>query len=166
MNNATPLTTGSPTTGVLRAIPFLATRGGTLDRIAFQVTTLISSGVARAGIYQATSATNLYPNNLIVDGGEFVTSTTGLKAATINQALTANTLYYLVFLAGTAASTIRCLALAGCAVVLGLDNALGTTPAVGISVSQAYGALPGTFPAGGAVITAVPVPAIGVRFSA
>lgn len=164
--NATALTTGAPTVGVLRALPFVSTRGGTLDRIAVQVTTLIASGVGRCGIYAATSDVNLYPNARILDAGEILTSTTGLKAATINQVLTANTLYWLVYLAGTAAATIRCLAVAGCSALLGLDNALGAAPAIGIQVNQAYGALPATFPAGGSVITAVPIPAIGVRFSA
>lgn len=165
-NNGTPMTTGAPTVNVLRAFRFYSTRGGTLDRIGFQVTTLIASGLARCGIYQATSDTNNYPAGLVVDGGQQLTSTAGLKATTINQALTANTLYWFVYLAGTAAATVRCLALAGADAGMGFDNALGVLPAVGISVAQTYGALPATFPAGGAVITAVPLPAIGVRFSA
>ncbi|MGH2374564.1 MAG: hypothetical protein ACRDIC_14005 [bacterium] len=73
--------------GRLHTLPLLSPRGGTLDRIAFNVTTAIASGLARVGIYQATSATNLYPDALIVDGGEFSTATTGIKSATINVTL-------------------------------------------------------------------------------
>jgi hypothetical protein len=164
--NATALTTGAPTINVLRALPFVSTRGGILDRIGVAVTTFIASGVGRCGIYAATSDVNLYPNSLVVDAGQILTATNGMKAATVNVALAANTLYWLVYVAGTAAATIRCLSLAGCQPIFGLDNALGTAPGVGISVNFTYGALPATFPASGAVISAVPVPAIGVRFSA
>jgi hypothetical protein len=127
---------------------------------------LIANGLARCGIYQSISDTNLYPGARIADGGQVLTSTVGLKAATINVALIPNTLYWLVHLAGTAAATLRCMPLAGCMAIFGADNALGVAPGVGLSVTQAFGALPANFPAGGAVITAVPLPAIGVRFSA
>lgn len=166
MGNGIALTTGAPTVNVLRAFPFFSTRGGTLDRIAIQVTTLIASGVARLGIYQATSDTNLYPSARIVDAGTVSTATTGMKTITINVPLTANTLYWLVHLAGPGAATLRCMAMAGCAAIFGASNVLATAAGVGISVAFTAAPIPATFPAGGAVITAVPIPAIGVRFFA
>lgn len=166
LSNALALTTGAPAIGTLFALPFAVPRGGTLDRIAFQVTTLAASGTGRCGIYQATSDTNVYPNALIVDSGSLSTASTGLKSATISQALTANTLYWFVYLAGTAAATIRCMALGGVRAFMGIDNAIGAAPGFGITVAQAFGSLPATFPAGGTVMTAVPIPAIAARFSA
>jgi len=165
--NCAPLTTGAPAIGVLHAMPFVAPRGGTVDRIAINVTTQIASGVAKLAIYSATSDTNLYPDALLGATAEFVTSTLGMKAQTVNLTLAANTLYWLVYWAGVATPTIRCIALAGCSAFLGLDNALGTTPGYGIQATLAYTtSFPATFTAGGTVKVAVPAPAIGVRFSA
>jgi hypothetical protein len=162
---ATALTTGAPAIGTLRAFPYIApTRGGTLDRIAFTVTTLLA-GNARVGIYNSTSEQNIYPSTLVVDGGDFSTATATVKSTTISVNLVPSRLYWLVHLCGTGAATLRAVGLTS-APNIGLNNTLPTTPNVGISVAQAYGALPATFPAGGTAITAVPIPLIAVRFSA
>ena len=62
------------------------------------------------------------------------------------------------------AATLRCMAIAGIDTsILGLDTALGTAGGLGISVAHAFAALPSTFTAGGAVITAVPILTVTAR---
>jgi len=160
-NTGTALTTGAVTLGRLYAIPFLCPKAITLDRIAFNVTTLLA-GYARAGIYSDTGS--LYPGARLLDGGEISTGTTGVKSATINQALAAG-IYWLAFLASVAV-TVRCFAVASLIPILGISNALGTAPNLGIYAAQAYGALPASFPGTPTMITATPIPAVFVRLSA
>ena len=169
MVNGTALVTGAPTIGAIFALPFVAPMGGILDRIVFRVTTGAGSSVARVGIY-ANAAHNLalYPGALLVDGGEKTTTGTGVThSTTISVRVEPGELYWFTYLCGTAAPTLRCLAIAGCWPIMGLNANLAATPQIGWSVTQAYGALPAAFPVDySAFITAVPVPAIGVRFSA
>ena len=146
-------------------MPFIAGRGGTIDRIAVNVTTLAASGVMRCGIYDSTSDTNLYPNALILDSGELSTASTGVKSATVSQALTAGKLYWFVTLTGTAAPTLRALAATDLHSIFNLDNTLGTAPGRYLQVALAYGALPSTFTASASVTTGT-VPAVFVRYSA
>lgn len=164
------LTTGAPTVGSFFLVPFIEQRGGTLDRIAFNVTTVgAANSKARCGIYNSTSQTNLYPSTLLVDGGEFDTSSvggTGVKAATISQALTKNKLYWFVFICGTAAPTIRAMNTGNVdSRILGFDNTLGTAANFGLTLAGAYGALGASFSAGASFLTTGPLPAIFVRYS-
>lgn len=162
------MTTASVATGTLYAYPFISGRGGTLDRIAFNVTTVGGAGsVARVGIYTATSDTNLYPDALVVDGGEQNTNaSTGVKSSNINISLTPNKLYWLVFLCGTSAPVVRGLQVSSMQNILGLDNTLSTANGQGLTVAQAYGALHATFPGSATVLTSTPHPLIAVRYSA
>jgi hypothetical protein len=144
------LSTGAPALATFTALPIISLHGGTIDRIAFEVTTGGTAGSkARVGIYAATSQTNIYPNALIVDGGEFDTTTTGIKSATISTVLTPNVRYWAAYLCGTAAPTIRTpinSMLDGS--IIGISNSIGNAmPPWGLRVAQTYGALPGTFPA-------------------
>ena len=165
--NCNALTTGAPAVGTLIALPFVSGRGGTLDRIAFNVTTVGGAGSkARVGIYTNQSDGVLYPQTLLDDGGEFLCdAATGVKSTTIARVLSAGQLYWFAYLCGTAAPTIRCLSVAGTWPIFGLDNTLGTTPTMGLTVATAYGALPATFTAAATRLTAVPIPAIFARFS-
>jgi hypothetical protein len=160
-STGTALTATAVTAGRLYALPFLCPKAITLDRIAFNVTTLLA-GKARCGIYNDSG---LYPSSLLLDGGELDTGTAGVKSTTINQALNASSLYWLAFLAN-AAVTIRGFAVASMLPILGISNALGTAPNLGLYVTQTYGALPGTFPGTPTMIVAAPLPAIFVRLSA
>lgn len=154
--------------GTLVAVPFVSTRGGTLDRIAFAVTTGGGAGSkARVGIYDSVSDIDPYPNTLVVDGGEYDSTVVGVKNTVINVALTPNKLYFLVYLCGTAAPTVRATTTNVMEPIYGMDNAFAATVGTVISVAQAYGALPGTFPSGGTINSAaVVVPTVGLRFSA
>jgi len=155
------LTTGAPSANQLRAFPFVTELARTVDRIGINVTTL-AAGLARVGIYADDGS--LYPGSLVLDAGWLDVSATGVKEATISQALSANTLYWLA-LVGNVAPTLRCLDITACLALLGLDSGYGTVQGVGWVAALTYAALPATFTAGGTVITAAPIPAIGLRFS-
>ena len=165
-----PVTTpplGSLSVDTLYAFPYFESRGGTLDRIAFKVTTGGSAGsVARAGIYRATSLTNLYPDSLVADGGQFDTTTTGTKVTNISVALSRG-LYWLAFLCGTAAPTVRSLKRSTPMTILGMTSDLDTVRGAGLQVSQSYGALPSTFPSSATIRgQSDPYLVIAVRYSA
>jgi len=146
----------------LDAYPFVSPRGRTIDRIAFEVATAAGAGgVARCGIYQATSATNIYPSALVLDGGEFATTSTGVKSATVSQPLEPEILYWFVITAGVAAPTVRTTPMWW---PMGMDSTL-TNIGTRITVAQTYGALPATFPSGGTIDSGVQF-IVAVRYSA
>lgn len=152
------------TANLLYGIPFRPRLGGTLDRIAFEVTTA-AAGNARVGIYATKGATNFYPGSLVVDGGEISTSTTGVKSATISTALT-DYLYWAMFLCSVSTVSIRSLPQGCVEAGLGLASTLGGAYPVVMKVSQSYGALPSTFPASGVREPGGLPPLIAVRYSA
>lgn len=155
-----------PIINTFYAVPFMSGRGGTLDRIAFEVTTGGGAlSVGRCGIYtNNVSPTTIYPDALVVDGGEFDTTTTGAKTSTISVSLAPNTLYWAVFLCGVSAATIRGITGQGAGGVLSYTSAVGGTTYTEISATQTYGTLPATYPSGGAVTSAT-IPMIAVRYS-
>jgi len=156
------LSSGSPTINSLVAVDFVVPVRMRVDRIGFSVIGAGGAGsVARCGIYTNTAGTN-YPGTLVVDGGEFVTTSTGFKVATIDTILEPG-LYWFVYLAGTAAPTVKCASTNdGSALFFGWSSNL-TNRQHGWVVTQTYGALPTSFPAGGVVNSGVSKAAVGVR---
>jgi hypothetical protein len=165
--NCTALTTGTVVSGILYAFPFIAPRGGTLDRLGIFLQTPIAASSGRIGIYDTTSTTNLVPNNLVVDGGILATTgTSGARTATISTVLSPDTIYWLVYTSSNSTVVLRSLAVGGCFSLLGLGLDLGTAPGVGWSASAMPAPLPATYPvANRGIITAVPIPAIACRLS-
>lgn len=165
------LTTGAPAINTLIAMAFVERRGGTLNAFGFNVTTVGGAGSkAMMGIYKATSNTNLYPGSKVATGTEFDTSSgggTGLKTTSSTVTLTANTLYWFVYVCGTAAPTIRAMNTGNVDTrILGYDNTEGGTPNLGLTVARTYDStLPSTFTAGATFLTAVPIPALFVRYA-
>ena len=70
----------------LFAIPFYVARTRTYDRIAISVATEQAASAIRLGIYN--NGTNFAPGTLLLDAGVVDTTSTGIKAITINQQLT------------------------------------------------------------------------------
>jgi len=162
--NTGTTSTSAFSANTLYATPFTAPRNSTIDRIAFEITASQSTFFARAGIYKTVSNTNMYPGALVVDGGEFSTGTTGVKAATISTPLP-DCYYWGVFLTSATAATFR--------VLLQHSNLLGFVSTLGdgsasqfLSRSQTYGALPSNFPASPATRAGGGGPLIAIRFSA
>jgi hypothetical protein len=165
--NCTALAGAALTANRMYAMPFIAPkRGATIDRIAIRVTTAVGGSNCRLGLYANTAASNdPYPGALIRDSGNVGTAGTGVVADTvISQALTPGALYWVVAHV-SAAISIACMAVAGAGTFFGTDNTLSLTPTAGIFNSQAFGALPSTFPVGSTLITAAPIPGIAVRFA-
>lgn len=150
----------------LYAVPFMSCRSGTVDRLGFEVTIVGGAGSkTRAGIYTSSGLKNLYPKTLVVDGGEFDTSSgANVKAAVISQLLLPNTLYWFVILSGTATPTVRGVLGPDVWPILGYPSTLGANPQTLLSVAQAYGTLPSTFPAGATAVSST-IPQIAVRYS-
>lgn len=80
-------TVAGPSTGFIFYMPIFVERVITVDQIAIEVTTLFSGGKVRVGIYNAD--TDYQPTSLILDSGELATDSTGVKTASISQALVA-----------------------------------------------------------------------------
>jgi len=97
---ATALSTGTPGINKFQFIPFIVSQFTRLDRIALEVTAQVPNGVARVGLYNANQVT-YKPTTLIVDSGEFITSSTGLKTANIDVSLVPGTVYCTAYVAGT-----------------------------------------------------------------
>lgn len=155
----------------LYALPFLAPRGGTLDRIMVRCTTAFAGGLARAGVYTNLSDTNPQPDALVVDSGDLDCSTTGEKSAVIAAALSANTLYWLVATTNNAASvSVRGVAAEACWPIFGHQiNAGAGGISVAWDVARVFGALPDPFTGGGSAIVSMAgaiAPAICIRYSA
>jgi len=151
------------TTNTLFAVPFIAPRNSTIDRIAFeQIST--GAGNARCGIYKTISDTNMYPGALVVDGGQYdLNVSAGVKATTISTALP-DCYYWAVLINSSGAVTFR--RLLSTMPLIGFPSTLGSTPQMTASRTQTYGALPSTFPASPFTsLTVGPAPLIGVRFS-
>lgn len=133
--------------------------------MAANVTTLGSGSSIRLGVYDSTSLDDIYPLNRLFDSGALSSATTGVKTATATLTLQQGKLYWACYVAGTAAPTVRALAVAGCAPSLGLDAAMGTATGVGYTGAFTFGALPATYPAGQSALSAVPIPAIAMRLT-
>jgi hypothetical protein len=164
---ATALTTGAPSLGNIRAIPFVAPRrpGVTLANIYINVTTGLA-GNLRLGLYRRTSESNIYPGSLIYGSGDIDTSAAAVKTSAANKQLNPGEVYWLAT-NNSNGCTVRCAALAGIETMCGIGPTMPTTPNLPLlAVASAYGALPDPFPAGGAFATAVPFPVLGCSFSA
>lgn len=163
-----PSTTNvSWTSNTFVATPFLVTYPMTLRLIGLNAVNGVASTRARIGIYGSTSVSNFYPNALIVESGELNTSSSGDKTAAVDVALPVGTYWAAVLVNGdTTIPHIRALntSFGQNNPLLGAAN-LGNAIRNVITVSNDYGALPSTFPAGAALGgSTVSTPAIGAKF--
>ncbi len=148
----------------LYAMPLIITKTTTIDSVQINVTTLGSGSAVNVGIYADNG--NMYPGALIQDFGNQATATTGIKTFTTGVPLTLLPgLYWLAFNCSATAPQVSGWAVAQCPPILGTTSALTVALGVGWSVAQAAGALPSTYPAGGAAIIAAPIPGVFWRTS-
>lgn len=143
-------------TGTLVAAPFAFGAlpvAGVVDRLAVYVGTGAASAVARFGIYAATSISDSYPGELVVDSGEFTASSSNqARVATVTANLRPGVLYWGAYICGTAAPAIRGQTAQGGALPFyGVDSGLTSLLGQTLTVARAYGALPTTFPSGASV---------------
>lgn len=161
-------TTRTNVANQLVAIPFVApTRGGSLDRIAVEVTTGVAATNVRMGVYLNAADDNLYPGSLLADSGLLPTTAASVQVGTIGVTLTPGALYWAVLNSSSAATVLRGMTAASCSDILGMQSAAGVVNGnVGIAVTLAFAAMPATFTAGGVYITsAAAVPLIQLRIT-
>ncbi len=147
--NFTGLLSGCATTGgTIQYLPFLTGRSRTVDRLAIEVTVGVALGSARVGIYSNSSDTTPAPASLLVDSGALDCSATGLKEATVSQALAGGTLYWLsIFTNNSVINVLGGGILAGYMMpILGFSTvgSIATDLNVGWTEAMAFGALPST----------------------
>lgn len=142
---------GAPSGGavagnILYAQILVVPRDITIDRIAIDVTTEEAAKKIRLGIYE--NGTNLYPGALLVDAGEVSVASTGVKAITIDQALTKG-IYWLACVTDASSLAIyKILHTYNFMPLAGL-RATDFNPATSWAVAHTYAALPDPFTAGG-----------------
>lgn len=158
----------SPTTtthavGTVRLYPFEAPRGGTIDRLAIEVTASGAGRLGRLGVYAATSVTNIYPSALLYDSGSLDWSANSIKVYTPSIALTPRRLHWLAVETSVGTVTLRSFSAAAGALGFLTSGLLGAN---GITLARAFAALPNPFTAGGALASSLLPPVFYVRFSA
>ena len=169
--NPATITAQALTEGRLMAYPFYHGRLGTIDRMAVSVSSNAATGLF-VGLYSCTSETNIYPNALVVTSGDIYTSGTGSKIATVSQELSADTLYWAVFLlkyeSGSApTASLRAHFPYAAPQVLGSPSTLTTSTIGLLSALATYTELPATFPESATAIASTSNPcSIFVRYSA
>lgn len=131
----------------LYAIPFVAARKMTVDRIACWVQSLVNPSNIRIGIY--ADGTNCYPGALVLDAGAVSGATVGGKIITIDQQLDKG-LYWLALVSDAAPTFYGTLGQGN--LILGLVTTGYYYYYIGWDVVQAYGALPDPFTAGGSLV--------------
>jgi len=157
------------TSGRLFALPFFIAKNLVVDRIAFNVTTLIAAKLANAGVYEDTRW--VYPGVKIIQGGEFSTGTTGVKETTLSPTVTlfGGKLYWLAFWTNsTATGAFRALAVGSLSCTFfGLDSTLGTAWGTAWYKDETYSAtMPNPFNAGATIFTSAvhtTIPAVFLR---
>ncbi len=162
--NQTAYSTGLATFDQIFAYAVVIGRAGFLDRIAFDVTAGGGAGSkGRAAIYRPTSDKNLYPNELVIDGGEFDTTTIAVKSATINTFVRPG-LYWFCVRFGVATPTVRSGVVGSIGPVLGIPATMGANANSILNVASAYAAFPATFPAGAGPVSST-ARLVHVRFA-
>lgn len=167
LTGGTVTTQGAASANSLRAFPFYIPKTAAFDRIAIRITTAGTGATPRVriGVYEDKGDGSVYPGALVLDAGEVDVSSTGLKEITITLTLKGGKLYWLAFVGQDTASMAMAAipAADSLATFLGLDNGLTGTPYLGYAHTQAYGALPATYPTGSPTDWSLPVPLIALR---
>lgn len=144
---------------VLRAVPFIQPHGFRIGFITFSVTTLQANSSARVGIYSCIDDLNgdIYPNRLLLDGGDVATTSTGTKSTQVALDLEEGRMYWAVYNCTTTgtAPTVASLVVGDQSCLLGGVSGAAPTKTTYLSVASTYGALPTYFPSGATAQTGV-----------
>ena len=155
--NQTALGTLAVSANQLYAIPDVMGRGGILDTIAFEVTTLAGGSSCRVGLYTNANDNAPYPGTLVVDSGVLSGGSTGVKSLTGIGGPWNQGLYWWVF-ESDGTPTVRSVAVGGQSHLQGLSSALALQGA--LTKAFTFAALPTTFPSGATYAATAAYPAI------
>lgn len=140
--NANALASFAFSTGELYFTPLWVPVAMTVDRISINVQSGIASGTVRLGIYSSNA--NGVPASLLLDAGTVATTSSGVKEATISQALTPG-IYWLAAVSQTAGATLYYFPTANNTVMYPFSTTNGAFDhRVAYKQSSVTGALPGT----------------------
>lgn len=154
----------------LFALPLLNPSGKPIKTLRLPVTAASAAGgKIRVGIYDALSATNIYPGALVTDLGELAVDSAGNKDfAALALALAKDKLYWLAWASSlTTGPSVRALPASHVIPVLGSlagDGAAGIRTR--LFVARAYGPMPAEFPAGATWSVAASIPAFSAQHAA
>lgn len=129
------------------AFPFIAPRGGTIDYVGLNCTQGIPGSFTRVGFYEATSTTNLYPNNLVGETSPIDTGVAAVKKQSISLTFPSNNVLWCCILMDSDNIGFDYLASVYSQPIGGYNSNLLSGHLTMIYVGQAYGAFPTTFPA-------------------
>lgn len=147
--NHQALSTGSFPINTLKAFPLTFPIKTNLSALIAEVTTLAAGGVYRIGVYNNVAAPGTwYPNALVFDSGELTSDTVAVDSVACALTILGGRRYHLAILPGVLAATFRSAGGAGCPAFLGNQPTGPANRRLGLTVAQAYGALPDPFPAG------------------
>ncbi|MHB8735441.1 MAG: hypothetical protein ACYC6M_09090 [Terriglobales bacterium] len=171
-------TIGSAFQNNLLALPFMASRGGTVDTIRTSIFVASSgTGRVRVGIYANMSNSDPRPGALIAgtDSGDMATSSTGDRVYTLPTplVLTPGQIYWAAFLTDSNNAGFAGIPTQDCHAILGtgltdLASLLagGTGGGIGWQALRSYGPLPSPFPTAVPLASEGNVPIVGITFSA
>jgi len=157
---------GTFSTDTLYVIPFWPIRGATIDRIGVDVSTT-GTRKTRLGLYGPTSATNIYPESLLVDSGELTYSSAALISATISVAVGSAFLLWAAVVTDGGTGTAFCIPTGSVSTlfpIVGWPSSGGAAGGGYLSTAHTFAALPSTFPSGATRTTSRP-PAVFIRYA-
>lgn len=137
----------------LVAVPFVVNAPFRIEKIQFRVTTGGAAGSkARVGIYDSVDDRGGFvgPGRLLVDGGEYDSTATGVKTTTLTTPIDPEPgrVYWCVYVCGTNAPTVRSVPVGAAAYLSGSDGTMPTNATIcALRCAFTYAALPGAFPA-------------------
>jgi hypothetical protein len=159
-SNGVAATNGTVASGVLYALPFMITRTTTVTQMSSDIETNVT-GNAEMGIYADNG--NGLPGSLVLDAGNFSTNSLGTRNITgLSTVLTPG--QYWVAIVYSATPGVKEYPNNGLIPTLGSGttiNAASTNFAM-VTMSQAYGALPGTFSTTPTYVSSAPFPIVGM----
>jgi len=124
-----------------------------IDQIAIYTGSTTAGGLIVVGIYDTISETDIYPNNLVFQSGEFdVSSGTGWKTTSVSQRLEPGKVYWTCWHSNQ--SIVSCMVplYYSCQAILGWSGGNANS---GFRVNQTYSAtLPSSFPGGTSTLIA------------
>lgn len=155
----------SVTNNVLRARPIVFGVSGVVSALGLVVGTGVATSVIRLGLY--SMGPDGLPLSMLLDSGEIDCSTNTRKlVAGLSLSVDAGSAYWVASLSGVATPNLSAPNALERLPIVNSSAAATTAAMIGhVSVAQAYGALPATWPAGTALqttVNAIPVPLIGV----
>jgi len=163
-NNATALGTQAMSINTMTAVHFVVTRSMRVDTMAILCTATGAGCRIRLAVYTNSADNVLQPFQIVGSSGQLLVTPNVLTQFQLNETLSSNSLYWFVLDVGTAAATVRSVALAGAFPILGLNSGIGTVWKVAINSGKLFSnPLPATWGAGYGYVTLASIPAIVVR---